>query len=102
MKKLLLFLTIIPFISSCNKMADPATNPLKIPELIDSASEETINLVLQKSQHEFYSGIKSNTMGINSTYLGPTIKLHKGKTAKIQFVNAIEQKHNNTWSWLTC
>lgn len=62
---------------------------MRIPELIDSANGEPIELFLQRGKHEFYPGILSDTMGANGSYLGPTIRLHNGSNTRIRFTNNI-------------
>ena len=64
-------------------------NPLQIPELLDSRTTPEIELVLQKGEHEFYSGVKSETKGFNGDYLGPTIRLYRDTDATITFTNKI-------------
>jgi len=88
-KKILIFIFLLQLISSCNSESESNKNLLRIPSLIDTMNEEKILLELRKGKHEFYPGVKSDTMGINSSYLGPTIKLHKETIAKIQFTNSL-------------
>ncbi len=64
-------------------------NPLQIPELLDSRTTPEIELVLQKGEHEFYPGVKSETKGFNGDYLGPTIRLYRDTDATITFTNEI-------------
>lgn len=70
----------------------PQENQLTIPTLIDSLEAgNDIELVMQNSAHEFFSGIKSPTKGYSQSYLGPTIRLYKGETTRIVFRNDIEE-----------
>ena len=95
--KRFIYITIFSaiFLSACgiNSSARNAPlngqNPLQIPELLDSQTSPEIELVMQNGEHEFYSGVKSETMGFNSDYLGPTIRLHKDSDATITFTNNI-------------
>ena len=64
-------------------------NPLQIPELLDSRTTPEIELVLQNGEHEFYSGVKSETKGFNGDYLGPTIRLYENADTIITFTNQI-------------
>ena len=96
MKPLSLFpLLLIIFLSACNinsgtrNTLQPAQNQLRIPELIDSRTTPDIELVLQKGAHEFYPGIKSETLGFNGDYLGPAIRLYDGLDTTITFTNDI-------------
>lgn len=96
MKRYILFSLLLSiFLSACGLSPSgknaPQTgqNPLQIPELLDSRTTPEIELTLQKGEHEFYSGVKSKTMGFNSDYLGPTIRLYKDTDATITFTNDI-------------
>ena len=86
------FLAVLIAISSCNANKNSAENRLLIPELVDSSENNHIDLVLRKRLHEFYPGIQSDTMGINSSYLGPTIRLYKGRNTTIRFINQIGEE----------
>ena len=67
-------------------------NSLVIPTLIDSRkSGHNIELVIQDSEHEFFSGVKSTTKGFSQSYLGPTIRLYKGESTRISFRNHIDE-----------
>lgn len=63
---------------------------LPIPELLDTSKGE-VTVTAQSSQHEFYTGIKSHTMGFNGSYLGPTVKLYKNQRAAVTFRNELNE-----------
>ncbi|SIQ19713.1 multicopper oxidase domain-containing protein [Maribacter ulvicola] len=87
---ILIFLTLL--IYSCANTTKVATNKLNIPHLLDSRKiSKEIELKIQYGNHQFFSGIKSNTMGFNGNYLGPTIKLYRGDSTKLKFTNDIEE-----------
>lgn len=70
----------------------PAHNKLAIPELIDSKdSDSPIEIEIQNTEHEFYSGIKSQTRGFSQSYLGPTIKLYNNQNTQISFKNNLDE-----------
>ena len=56
---------------------------------VDSRTTPEIELVLQKGEHEFYPGVKSETKGFNGDYLGPTIRPYRDTDATITFTNEI-------------
>ena len=90
MKKSLLLVILIFFISGCSKNAEKAgENPLVIPPIIDTGDGKEAKLVFKRGQHEFYPNIKSETIGFNGSYLGPTIRLHSGTQARVSFTNNI-------------
>jgi len=70
--------------------AYPGANELFIPELIDSrAAGHAIELVMQRTAHEFFAGVDSQTMGFSQSYLGPTIRFYRGETTRVSFNNQI-------------
>lgn len=75
--------------AGCSDVVNEASNPLRIPTLIDSQQNQDIQITLSKGKHQFYPGIDSETMGFNGSYLGPVIRLHKGSTANISFNNQL-------------
>lgn len=78
------------YLSPSNSIAQ---NQLSIPELIDSKEvNHDIELTLQKTQHEFYKWIKSETKGFSQSYLGPTIRLYKWEDTRIRFTNEIGEE----------
>lgn len=84
-----IFLTACGINSSGQNVPLTGQNPLQIPELLDSRTTPEIVLVMQNGEHEFYSGIPSDTKGFNGDYLGPTIRLYQDTDATITFTNQI-------------
>ena len=67
-------------------------NALLIPTLIDSREAgNNVELVIQENEHEFFSGVKSETKGFSQSYLGPTIRFYKGETTRISFRSEIDE-----------
>ena len=67
-------------------------NALLIPPLIDSREAgNNVELVIQENEHEFFSGVKSETKGFSQSYLGPTIRFYKGETTRISFRSEIDE-----------
>lgn len=96
MKHRIYFLILISiFLSACGINSSgqnvPLTgqNPLQIPDLLDSRTTPEMVLVMQNGEHEFYSGIQSDTKGFNGDYLGPAIRLYQDTDATITFINNI-------------
>ncbi len=81
------------FVSALLALASHAASAgatrLTIPELIDTKDKSHVELTLKRGAHEFYPGVKSDTLGINGDYLGPTIKLYRGRHVDIRFNNQI-------------
>ncbi|HQV53026.1 MAG: multicopper oxidase domain-containing protein [Flavobacteriales bacterium] len=72
-----------------------AQNPLAIPPAIEL---DTFDLTLDESTHEFYPGVVTQTYGINAPYLGPTLILHKGDTARFRIHNQLAEISGMHWN----
>ncbi len=82
--------------SSSQTSNKPLTNnSLPIPELIEPTIKDGVkhfDLTLQEAKHQFFDGEKTNTYAINSTYLGPTIKVKNGDEVSINYTNKLPEK----------
>ncbi len=68
------------------------TKSLPIPTLLtgsDRAGVKHYDLTLQKAQHDFFNGVKTDTFAINSTYLGPTLLMRNGDTVLVNYTNKL-------------
>ncbi len=74
-----------------------AQNQLAIPPTITS---NTINLTLDESTYQFYSGVTTNTMGANGSLLGPTLILTKGDSYNITVDNQLADTTTIHWHGL--
>ncbi|MCB0780378.1 MAG: multicopper oxidase domain-containing protein [Flavobacteriales bacterium] len=72
-----------------------AYNPLAIPPLVSS---DTFHLQVAPSTMEFYPGIVTQTYGINSPYLGPTLELQHGDTARFRIYNQLPDVTTMHWN----
>ncbi len=72
-------------------------NPLAIPPALE---EDTFHLVVDEHVHEFYPGVFTPTYGASAEYLGPTLILNEGDTARIQVQNELAQHTNMHWHGL--
>jgi len=84
-------LTIITFFIGISLLAQ---NPILIPPTISGAN---INLTLQNSTYQFYSGTNTTTMGVNGDVLGPTILLNKGDLVNFSVNNQIGETTTIHW-----
>lgn len=71
--------------------------PLFIPDTI-SGNEIELNLI--KSDHTFYPGIKTQTMGVNGSVLGPTLLLNKGQWVNFTLHNQLGEPTTMHWHGL--
>ena len=60
----------------------------------------TIRLELAKAIHDFGYGVPSETYGINSSYLGPVLRVKQGQTLPIDVVNGIDEPTTLHWHGL--
>ena len=71
-----------------------AQNPLAIPPALDL---DTFDLVTDEHVHQFYPGINTSTYGASAEYLGPTLILHRGDTARIRIHNELAEMTSMHW-----
>ena len=58
------------------------------------------NLNLKESQVSFLQNVKTKTYGINSSFLGPIIKVQRGDDIKINVLNSLKEKSVLHWHGL--
>ncbi len=74
-----------------------AFNPLAVPPALDL---DTFDLVVDEHVHQFYPGLNTATYGASAEYLGPTLVLHTGDTARFRVHNDLAQVTNMHWHGL--
>lgn len=72
-----------------------AQQPLAIPPALDL---DTFELVLGTGTQEFYPGLFTQTYGISAPFLGPTLILHHGDTARFRVVNQLPEPAGMHWN----
>ncbi|MBL7766584.1 MAG: multicopper oxidase domain-containing protein [Chitinophagaceae bacterium] len=70
-----------------------AQNPLAIPPVLTGT---TFNLNVQNGVTQFWSGINTNTYGINGNILAPTIMVNKGDNITLNVTNSLTGSGNST------
>lgn len=72
---------------------------LRIPELIDARRQgQSVALRVQSGHTVFFpGGPESRTLGYNGSYLGPTIRVHRGDEVEVAVANALGV--NTTLHW---
>ena len=89
------------FVPACAMLAFTASaqfnNPMAIPPALDL---DTFHLVVDEHVHQFYPGINTNTYGASAEYLGPTLIMHTGDTARIRVHNDLAQITTMHWHGL--
>ncbi|MCC7501727.1 MAG: multicopper oxidase domain-containing protein [Flavobacteriales bacterium] len=91
-RDLLLPLLLAPALASAQ-----AQNPLAIPPALDL---DTFELVVDEHIHQFYPGVNTATYGASAEYLGPTLIMHRGDTARVRVQNELAQITNMHWHGL--
>lgn len=84
---LLALLGLTPFLGNTQ-------NLLSIPDTLTGTS---FNLHVKDTTHEFYNSITTNTMGVNASYLGPTLIVNKGDSIQINVFNDLMDTTTIHW-----
>lgn len=74
---------------------------LRIPELIDARDKrQSIALKAQIGKTSFFPGRESVTLGYNGSYLGPTLRVHRGDDVEMAVTNALGEDTTVHWHGL--
>ena len=79
---------------------DQGSNPLRIPPLLTARPEDgtdVFDLALRHGETEFFAGLKTRTMGINQSYLGPTLRLTAGNDVRLNVANSLGEDATLHW-----
>ncbi|WP_206456363.1 multicopper oxidase family protein [Aurantimonas marina] len=75
--------------------------PLRVPPLIDARQQDqSIALNVEAGQTEFFPGRASETLGYNGSYLGPTLRLHRGDDVAMAVTNTLNEDTTLHWHGL--
>lgn len=75
--------------------------PLPIPALLDARQQgQVIALSAQAGKTSFYPGRPSDTFGYNGSYLGPTLRVHRGDEVKVAATNRLSADTTVHWHGL--
>ncbi len=61
----------------------------------------SFNLQINHSQHQFFSGVNTPTLGINQSYLGPVLRAKRGDTVTINVRNSLNEVATLHWHGMT-
>ncbi|MBO1002927.1 multicopper oxidase family protein [Pseudogracilibacillus auburnensis] len=79
-------------------------NELRIPPILESdkeiGNEVYYTIEAQKGQTEIFEGIQTKTLGYNSSFLGPVMKLKKGQNVHIKLKNSLDEETTFHWHGL--
>jgi FtsP/CotA-like multicopper oxidase with cupredoxin domain len=59
--------------------------------------QDTFQLTVGQHVHQFYPGVNTTTFGVNGPYLGPTLLMHRGDTARLKVINELPQVTSMHW-----
>ncbi|MEM1078839.1 MAG: multicopper oxidase domain-containing protein [Pseudomonadota bacterium] len=82
--------------------AQTSLRPLPLPPLTDLTGGITgrIPLALAAGQHDFGTGVPSETFGINANYLGPVLRVKQGQTLPFDVRNLLDEETTLHWHGL--
>ena len=86
------------------KRAAPKSNRFIVPPLAQAhrrGSQLSFNLQINQSQHQFFRGINTRTLGINQSYLGPVLRARRGDNVLINVKNNINEVTTLHWHGMT-
>lgn len=79
-------------------------NELNVPPILNSNKKEGNNVYYtvdaQKGKTEIFKGFETNTLGYNSSFLGPVIELEKGQNVQIKTKNSLDEVTTFHWHGL--
>ncbi len=71
-----------------------AVNQLPIPPLVEG---DRITLTAQAGMTDFGQGAQAPTIGLNGSYLGPTLKLTRGQRVRVDVINDLDEMTTLHW-----
>ena len=78
-------------------IAAEAGRPLPIPPVMDVDTGAGNLLTARRGQQEFLSGVQTPTLGYDLDYLGPTLRMKRGQTARLTVANATDDPITAHW-----
>ncbi|MEO0485206.1 MAG: multicopper oxidase domain-containing protein [Pseudomonadota bacterium] len=89
-------------VAGTSGVSQVAARPLPVLPMTDliGGMSERIVLGLTAGTHDFGTGARSNTFGINGDYLGPVLRVKQGQTLPIDVVNGIGDPSTLHWHGL--
>ena len=77
------------YVNPAWSMAAPVRLP--IPALVDGTNAEPAHLKIRNGEWSFKPGVKTQTLGINQDYLGPTIRTRKNGELNLHYQNTLSE-----------
>lgn len=73
---------------------------LTFPPLVEPTPDAVFDLVAEPSTHAFLKDKPVPVIGYGGTYMGPALKLRRGRTVEIRLVNTLDRPTNVHWHGL--
>lgn len=86
-----------PFVLPRRAFAAESGAPLPIPPLVDADDSRALELTARTGSHAFVPGTRTATLGYDLDYLGPTLRMRRGRTARIDVLNRTEDQITAHW-----
>jgi blue copper oxidase len=74
--------------------------PLPVPPLLDADASAPQRLEAVAGQHEFLAGARADVLGYGQGFLGPALRLTRGRTARIDLSNRLDEPTTLHWHGL--
>lgn len=86
-----------PFVQARPGFAAEGGAPLPIPPILEADGAQPVTLTARAGSHSFVPGIKTPTLGYELDYLGPTLRVRRGRSAQIDVVNRTDDEISAHW-----
>lgn len=77
-----------------------AGTKLPIPSLIDVGEDAGTLLEAVEGRHRFVEGVETRTLGWSQDHLGPTLRMQRGRTARLTIQNRLDNAITAHWHGL--
>ena len=71
--------------------ADASRPALPVPPVMDGTGGDPLDLQIRTGTWAFKEGVRTPTLGINQSYLGPTIRTRRGTELNLYYRNMLDQ-----------
>ncbi|WP_198392711.1 multicopper oxidase family protein [Brevibacterium yomogidense] len=92
---------LAPVLASCSTETevpvDASGSPLPIPPLLEPDADGRFELTAARGTMEFLPGVTTDTWGYNGDYLGPTIRMQRGRTIEAVITNDTDEETTVHW-----
>lgn len=101
---LLSLAALAPVLASCSRETEvPVTDsgsPLPIPPLLEPDADGRFTLTAGQGTREFLPGVPTDTWGYDGDYLGPTIRMQRGRPVEAVLTNDTDEETTVHWHGL--